>query len=73
MMHPVPRQVKIMTLWVRLSDATLYVLSLATAYMVLITHGRPSPRKTFTLLLPKTNKFGISIHVIIHTSSADKI
>ena len=51
-----------MTLTVRLPVATLYGLPVATPYMVAKTHGRPSPRKTFTLLLPIIKSSRINSH-----------
>ena len=52
-MQVAPTQLKIMTLCVRFPEATLYSVPLARWYIVLITHGRPRPRNTLTLLLPE--------------------
>ena len=53
MIHVDPIAVKTITARSRLPCSTLKGLPKELAYIVLITHGRPKPRKTLTLLLPK--------------------
>lgn len=53
MMHKAPKVEKMMTLWVKFPEGTLYGFPLAKPYIELKTHGKPRPRNTLTLLLPK--------------------
>lgn len=53
MMHKAPKVEKMMTLWVKFPEGTLYGFPLDNPYIELKTHGKPRPRNTLTLLLPK--------------------
>lgn len=72
MMHKAPKVEKMMTLWVKFPEGTLYGLPLARPYIELKTHGKPRPRNTLTLLLPKKNNV-IHVQHIIDTNKNRRV